>query len=291
MANFSPMEFKHGGLTNQTVYNATPASEMEAREQVQGISDELRDYINDTMIGELESTEADNSGADKIGCPQASGAGTQTVLGQIESLKAQLTQATLEGFGSASIQENMLVQGAVTEDKIGVGAVTAQKIAAGSVTEEKIDEGAVTGSKIAVGAVSNENIADGAVQTAKIQDEAVTEQKLSPGAVTRYKIADDAVTQEKILNGAVDTCKLADGAVTHDKISDGEVWESKLGRILNLNFTTGGDKIFYNPSTNQLFLHVEGCTNVQLCPIVFGTSSTPPAGTYPKGTVYLTHEA
>lgn len=49
--NFNPLT----GLNDTSVYETTPASEAAARAQIQGIPDQIRDYINNTLRAELES--------------------------------------------------------------------------------------------------------------------------------------------------------------------------------------------------------------------------------------------
>jgi len=85
---------------------------------------------------------------------------------------------------------------AVTNAKIGVGAVTADEIGALAVETAKINSLAVTNAKIAVGAVTADELGALAVETTKINSL----------AVTTAKIADDAVTSAKILiNSASDS--------------------------------------------------------------------------------------
>ena len=62
-----------------------------------------------------------------------------------------------------------------------------------------------------------------------------------------------------------------------------------IGRHMHiLSFALGGDGTIYWDSTNKVaILQITGCQPVQLAPVVLGTSANPPAGTYPKGTLYI----
>lgn len=56
MALLSNMAFSPAtGLRDTTTYPTVPATETAAREQVQGRMDELRDYINNTVVVQLNS--------------------------------------------------------------------------------------------------------------------------------------------------------------------------------------------------------------------------------------------
>jgi len=108
-------------------------------------------------------------------------------------------------------------------------------------------------------------------------DAAATETALAGKASTSHTQAIDTITGlVTALAGKLST-------------ADGAVGANNLGVIQTFKLDTG-DTITYNPTTNQVFLNISGCTSVQLAPIVFGTSAPPPAGTYPKGTVYFQHE-
>ena len=85
----------------------------------------------------------------------------------------------------------------------------------------------------------------------------------------------------------VSSGKLAANAVAAAQIADGAVTQSKLGTIQSITLATG-DTVTYDETNNTLKLNVNGCTSVQLAPIIFGTSATAPSGNFPKGTLYMT---
>ena len=72
-----------------------------------------------------------------------------------------------------------LLNGAVTNAKLGSNAVTGSKIADGSVGNADLAGNAVTGSKIADGAVGNGELATNSVTTSKIADGSVVETDLA----------------------------------------------------------------------------------------------------------------
>ncbi len=140
-----------------------------------------------------------------------------------------LTAGDLDGFYPFPIiRENAvttikILNGAVTNPKLGPDAVTTDKIlnttileediadgqistrtlAAGAVTNNIIAPDAVTSDKILDGTIVSADIADGTIQTIDIGDGQITTAKLAAGAVTNNIIANDAVTSNKIMNGTI----------------------------------------------------------------------------------------
>jgi hypothetical protein len=72
-----------------------------------------------------------------------------------------------------------LLNGAVTNAKLGSNAVTGSKIADGSVANADLANNAVSGAKIADGAVANAELANNAVTSAKIADGTIAEADLA----------------------------------------------------------------------------------------------------------------
>jgi hypothetical protein len=77
-------------------------------------------------------------------------------------------------------------------------------------------DGAITTNKIAVGAITAASaiLADASVTNANIVDAAITNAKIADAAITNAKIGTAAITYAKIADLAVDTLKIADNAVT-----------------------------------------------------------------------------
>ena len=89
-------------------------------------------------------------------------------------------------FGFVSCQRksggNLIVDGAITTDKIAANAVTAGKIAANAVTAGTIAANAVTAGTIAAGAVSAAQIAANAITADKLASNSVTTNALAVGS-------------------------------------------------------------------------------------------------------------
>ncbi len=273
MANFTKMAFTpEKGLNDRDAYPATPLSESEARNSIQGISDQIKNYINNILIAQLHSSITSASGSERIGSAEIQNLAGNTVWSQIASLAATIFNVT---NGLAVPGNNT-----VSTDKIQDDAVTDIKIAANAVTTTKIIDGAITSDKIASGSITSD----------KIAADAVDGNSLTNLSITGDKIADNQINENKILSGAVISTKIAANAVTSDKIANEAVNTEKLGQVSSITMATG-DTISYNNSNDKLMLNVAGCIPVQLCPVVYGTGPAPSAGSYPAGTLYIQYQA
>lgn len=154
-----------------------PAAEL--KEKFDHFGDEIHDFLNDTLIPELESS----TGGASIGV-SAAGITATKLNAALEELKAAVDQATI----------GTLPNGSVTTAKLQDGAVSSAKLGAASVTTEKIADGAVTGAKLGAKAVGTANLADGAVDTTQIADGAITSNKLGTNeAVKTSNLTSDFV--------------------------------------------------------------------------------------------------
>lgn len=256
---FTEMAFTPAtGLSDTTTYPTQPASETEIRAAIQGISDQLRDYINDTLLVELTDTTTSTSGADYIGSAPIEGVTGENVHAQIVDLKTQL-----DGVSAGAVSD---------------GSITTAKLANDAVTADKIADDAVGADQIADDAVGSANIADSAIIEALIGTGAVTETKIGTGAVTAAKIGSGAVTETKIGTGAITTTKIGASAVTTAKIADAAVTSAKLDTSY---LPVAGGAITGDVEPGAL-----GVVNVYL-----GTGTAPTASTVPQGTLYIKYIA
>ena len=90
----------------------------------------------------------------------------------------------------------LIVDGAITTDKLTANAVTAGKIAAGAIETDKL----------AANAVSADKIAANAITAAKIDTNAITSDKILAGAVTSAKIT---VSQLDAVSATIGTLRTA----------------------------------------------------------------------------------
>jgi hypothetical protein len=139
-------------------------------------------------------------------------AGTWTVPAGVHFVKPALAMSDTGGTNSYLVDDltfrmvipnALIVNGAVTADKIGAGEVIAEKLAADSVSAEKIQAGAVVAGKIAAGAVTADTIGANAVTANAIAAGSITTLKLASEVGQELDISsNDAVN---ILVGQIDT--------------------------------------------------------------------------------------
>lgn len=89
----------------------------------------------------------------------------------------------------------LIVDGAITTEKLDANAVTAGKVAANAITADKISSGAVTATKIDSGAVTADKIKAGAI----------TADKLDAGAITGKTITGGTINGAKVVGGQFQT--------------------------------------------------------------------------------------
>ena len=140
---------KLSDLPNDT--DGLTAAELKARFDLAGKV--LKQYINGTLLEELGgAAAAGNLGVDKV---NGTDMGTN-IQAALNTMAAQIVQATLGTIPDKSIGEAKFADLAVSTRALGELAVTTAKLAAGAVTDAKLATGAVTSSKIYTGAVTNE---------------------------------------------------------------------------------------------------------------------------------------
>lgn len=191
------------------------------------------------------------SGAENIGSKAIDGVTGTTVYAQLADLKSKIDALVAVSVPSGSIDNDKLA----TDVKIG-------SLAALTTTD-----------KSSIQAAINEVVGS-------LSALASTVAGLSTPTIGTSNIADKAVT----------TAKLDDKSVTTEKYADYSITPKKLYHIDAIPLDVG-DYLKYNQSANELKLSISGCTSVSLVPVVYGTSATPPSGTFPKGTIYIQHGA
>ncbi len=122
----------------------------------------------------------------------------------------------------------LIVDGAITTNKLSANAVTADKISAGAITTAKITAGAITSGTIASGAITTDKLSANAVTAAKIASRTITADRIVSKAITANEIAASAITTDKLAANSITAAKIASGAITADKIAAGAVTAAKI---------------------------------------------------------------
>jgi hypothetical protein len=84
---------------------------------------------------------------------------------------------------------DMIVDGAITANKLATGAVTTEKLAAGAVTADKIKAGTITADKISTQGLDASVIKTGTLTADRIQGGTLDVNVLGPNAITAAKLA------------------------------------------------------------------------------------------------------
>lgn len=108
------------------------------------------------------------------------------------------------------------------------GAVTAQKVAASAITADHLAANSVTAAKVAAGAIAAEHLSAGAITVGKLQDGVVTGDKIAATTITGDKIVTGAITADKVASNAVTADKIAANSITAAKISAGAVGAEQI---------------------------------------------------------------
>ena len=122
------------GYKNAVSFPDEPTSEADARAKLQNIPDQLKDFVNNTLIAGLESTTTGSSGAENIGSAPIENVEGTNVRAQIENLKSQIDDISAGAMSDGSVTENKLADGAATTEKVADGAITKDKLAPRALT-------------------------------------------------------------------------------------------------------------------------------------------------------------
>lgn len=176
-----------------------------------------------------------------------------------------------------NVKGNMIVNGAITSDKIASksintahlngkiitadvissNAVTADAIKAGAVTTDKMSANSINGDRITAGTLDAAKIKAGSITASQIASGTITSAQIKTGTISAANIAAGAITTSKIAAGAIDASKIAANAITANMITGGKLNSTNGATVFDLNAGTltfnnnygyiqrvAGDKIF-----------------------------------------------
>ena len=176
-----------------------------------------------------------------------------------------------------NVKGNMIVNGAITSDKIASksintahlngkiitadvissNAVTSGAIKAGAVTTDKMSANSINGDRITAGTLDAAKIKAGSITASQIASGTITSNQIKAGGISSANIAAGAITTNKIAAGAIDASKIAANAITANMITGGKLNSTNGATVFDLNAGTltfnnesgyiqrvAGDKIF-----------------------------------------------
>ena len=166
-----------------------------------------------------------------------------------------------------NVKGNMIVNGAITSDKIASKQIntahlngkiiTADVISSNAVTADAIKAGAVTTDKMSANSINGDRITAGTLDAAKIKAGSITASQIASGTITSNQIKAGGISAASIAAGAITTDKIAANAITANMITGGQLRSTNGATVFDLNAGTltfnnnlgyiervAGDKIF-----------------------------------------------
>ena len=157
-----------------------------------------------------------------------------------------------------NVKGNMIVNGAITSDKIASksintahlngkiitadvissNAVTASAIKAGAVTTDKMSANSINGDRITAGTLDAAKIRVGSITASQIASGTITSAQIKTGTISAANIAAGAITASKIAAGAIDASKIAANAITANMITGGQLRSTNGATVFDLNAGT-----------------------------------------------------
>ena len=132
---------------------------------------------------------------------------------------------TADVISSNAVTANAIKAGAVTTDKMSANSINGDRIAAGTLDAAKIKAGSITASQIASGTITSNQIKAGGISSANIAAGAITGDKIAAGAITADKIAANSISSDKIVSSGI----------TADVIKSGVLKAANDAMQINLN--------------------------------------------------------
>ncbi|MEN2425993.1 hypothetical protein AA0N74_08125 [Chromobacterium vaccinii] len=157
---------------------------------------------------------------------------------------------------------NLLVDGAITTDKLTAGSVTADKIAANSVLARHVVAEQINTDHLAAGSITAVKIASNVITADKLAASSITTLNLAAGAVTTDKLASNSITTDKLAANSVTAANLAAGAISADKLASKSITADKLAvgsldaitaRIGTLRTATSGARTEISDNVIKVF--------------------------------------
>lgn len=179
-----------------------------------------------------------------------------------------------------NVKGNMIVNGAITSDKIASkqintahlngkiitadvissNAVTADAIKAGAVTTDKMSANSINGDRIAAGTLDAAKIKAGSISASQIASGTLTSAQIKAGAIKSINIEASAITSDKIAANSISSDKIVASGITANVIKGGVL--QSLNGSTNFELDTG--KLFYNNNNTGVFRIQDGASTMGL---------------------------
>ena len=156
---------------------------------------------------------------------------------------------TSNKIASKSINTAHLNGKIITADVIATGAITANAIKAGAVTTDKMTANSINGDRITAGTLDAAKIKAGSITASQIASGTITSAQIKTGTISAANIAAGAITTDKIAANSINSSKIVSSGITANVIKGGKL--QSLSNATNFELDTG--KLFYNNNNTGVF--------------------------------------
>lgn len=156
---------------------------------------------------------------------------------------------TSNKIASQSINTAHLNGKIITADVIATNAVTANAIKAGAVTTDKMIANSINGDRITAGTLDAAKIKAGSITASQIASGTITSAQIKTGTISAGNIATGAITTDKIAANSINSSKIVSSGITANVIKGGKL--QSLSNATNFELDTG--KLFYNNNNTGIF--------------------------------------
>lgn len=156
---------------------------------------------------------------------------------------------TSNKIASQSINTAHLNGKIITADVIATGAITANAIKAGAVTTDKMTANSINGDRITAGTLDAAKIKAGSITASQIASGTITSAQIKTGTISAANIAAGAITTDKIAANSINSSKIVSSGITANVIKGGKL--QSLSNATNFELDTG--KLFYNNNNTGIF--------------------------------------
>lgn len=127
-----------------------------------------------------------------------------------------------------NVKGSMIVDGAITSDKIASKQINTAHLNGKIITADVISSNAVTADAIKAGAVTTDKMSADSINGDRITAGTLDAAKIKAGSITASQIASGTITSAQIKTGTISSANIAAGAITGDNIKANSVDVTKI---------------------------------------------------------------
>lgn len=232
----------------------SPAPE-DTAEQISSLSSEFKQTTDaiKASVSSLDNSTIKSSSLtiNSDGIVMKAGKSTTDVANAIGSYFAVNQNAINLFSDKINVKGNMIVNGAITSDKIASKSINTSHLNGKIITADVISSNAVTAGAIKAGAVTTDKMSANSINGDRITAGTLDAAKIKAGSITASQIASGTITSNQIKAGGISSANIAAGAITGDKIAAGAIDANKIAaNAITANMIRGGKLNSTNGATS-----------------------------------------